>query len=502
MAKKQRPRNYLKPNQANLSGDLGRLVAEQDENLLEYYVGSERYLDRALRMSDPTVYFVGPKGIGKSAVLQMVRLRKPTEDKRIVNISPTSLAFSALTNLEATSPLLDDASRHQWLFRTLWDYVLALEILTREFPTQNAILDWIKGLFRDRHETEARKLLKISIGDDGHPEPMSRSFLAILREIELSVDVKGIKLAAKGTVEREAPKDMSKFGLLSLINTVAKNIFKILRHPYYILIDDLDLDWRDTPIQNTLLAAMFTSLKNFNVPPNLRCLVAIQERIYNELPIEHKDKFRDAVLEMSWDAASVRDMVETRLRANLDNSVGVAIWGTVFPEDGFERIWSATTGKPREAIRLASLCIDQARNQSHASVHEEDIHTAIRKFSGEKVADLGSEWNHKYPGLNALVKHFSGWKREFQLADLSDLAATVALRVMDDHHLPYAWVGGYGENPLGLARILLECQFFLYKRSRTDEAHIFDLSYHREITEEDHVAINPVYAPGLGLIGA
>lgn len=175
MTKKQRPRNYLRPNQENPSGDLGRLVAEQDDNLLDYYVNPERYLDRALRMSDPTVYFVGPKGIGKSAVLQMVRLRNPTEDKRIVNISPTSLAFSALTNLEATSPLLDDASKHQWLFRTLWDYVLALEILTREFPTQNAILDWIKGLFRDRHEVEARRLLKISLGDDGHPEPMSRS---------------------------------------------------------------------------------------------------------------------------------------------------------------------------------------------------------------------------------------------------------------------------------------------------------------------------------------
>ena len=71
--------------------DLGRLVAEEDQNLKSYYVGREFYLNRALDMTDPVIFFMGPKGIGKSAVLQMIRLEKSHDINRIINISPDDL---------------------------------------------------------------------------------------------------------------------------------------------------------------------------------------------------------------------------------------------------------------------------------------------------------------------------------------------------------------------------------------------------------------------------
>jgi hypothetical protein len=60
----------------------------------------------------------------------------------------------------------------------LWDYVLSLEIISREFPSENLLWNWVSSLFRGRHEKEARKLLSISMPDDGVPRSLSMKFLS------------------------------------------------------------------------------------------------------------------------------------------------------------------------------------------------------------------------------------------------------------------------------------------------------------------------------------
>ena len=44
MTKKAKERNYLKLRDPNDSLDFGRLVAEQDQNLAQYYVSEETFL--------------------------------------------------------------------------------------------------------------------------------------------------------------------------------------------------------------------------------------------------------------------------------------------------------------------------------------------------------------------------------------------------------------------------------------------------------------------------
>jgi hypothetical protein len=159
MSKKRRVRNYLAFREETGGPDLGRLVAENDQNLREYYVDSDRYVARALNVQDAAVFFMGPKGIGKSAVLQMVRLNRTSETERTINLSPDDLAFSALANVEAQSPFLSEAGRNQWLFKSLWDYVLSLEILRREYRNESAFSQYFLSIFRGKHEKEARKPL-------------------------------------------------------------------------------------------------------------------------------------------------------------------------------------------------------------------------------------------------------------------------------------------------------------------------------------------------------
>ena len=123
MGKRKKERNYLTGSTGKPVNHLGRLVAEEDPDLMRYYVNKERYVDRALSFPDPAVFFIGPKGVGKSAVLQMVRLLRAADASRVVSISPDDLAFSALANINADTPVLANAGQNKYLFKALWDYV-------------------------------------------------------------------------------------------------------------------------------------------------------------------------------------------------------------------------------------------------------------------------------------------------------------------------------------------------------------------------------------------
>jgi hypothetical protein len=141
-------RNYLKFKQGFGISDLKLTVAETEANLPSYYIGKDQYVDRAINREDLTSVFIGPKGTGKSAVLQMVRCHASASgnENRVIDLSPDDLAFRALSNIDARTPFLETPSQNRWLFTSLWDYVLSIEILTRELSDQGAI-NWTAPVF-------------------------------------------------------------------------------------------------------------------------------------------------------------------------------------------------------------------------------------------------------------------------------------------------------------------------------------------------------------------
>ena len=193
--KSKRTKNPLKN-----AGNFGRLMAEADKNLGLYYVGRERYVDKALCIDDPIIFIMGPKGIGKSAVLQMVRLEKKRDEKRIINIAPDDLAFSALANLKIESPLLTDAVRGSWLFKSLWDYVLLMELWEREnSQTQNRLEKFFSLFTKTKDKKRIQRLFEITISDSGKATTLTNRILELIKEIELSGQINGV--GARGSVK-------------------------------------------------------------------------------------------------------------------------------------------------------------------------------------------------------------------------------------------------------------------------------------------------------------
>ncbi len=473
-------------------------MAEEDPRLADFYVRPDRYVDRALSFDDPAVFFVGPKGAGKSAVLQMVRNRKASDADRLINISPDDLAFSALAQAKADIPLLPNAPQNQFIFKSLWDYVLSLEVIRRECRDRNAVLALLKKLFRAT-SPQANRLLQLSVSADGKPCSLSERILQLISEVGVSIQVAGAKIS--GNVVVDSGPGGSPHELLSLVNSVSKNLGNEIKKEYHVLIDDLDLHWTNEPTQNAFLEALFQSLRKLN-SGRLKFAVALRERIYRSLPLEDKDKFRDRICRVDWDADTVRDMVAMRLAA----ATGIGpeqVWGKLLPERAYAALMKRTGRRPREMIRLAALCIETAKSEGHRCVEDGDVGMAITRFSEEKLEDLASEINYQYRGFDRLARKLRGGPKAFSRGRVEELAMEIALEFGSARPdaPPYKWAAVYENDPDGLARIMMEVGLLNFKANRTAIAEEYDPSSPVEITGGSWFEVHPTYSPGLKCVG-
>jgi hypothetical protein len=474
----------------------GKLVAEEDLKLNTYYVGRDKYLEKALDRDNPINFFIGHKGVGKSAILQMVRLENNNNNKIIVNITPDDLAFSALANIQATSPLLLDTTKEQWLFKSLWDYVLLMELWTRETPS-NQRFTWFKEIFHSKDEKRLQRLFYLSFDKNGEPKNSSLTdrILQVIDEIEFHYDEVGGKIKLK-----ETEKD--KYMFLSEINHAVKIIPEMLKHEYFILIDDLDLHWRNEPSQNALIASLFLTIRKLS-SKKIKFLVSIREDIFVQLPIQDKDKMRDKICNIAWGSVLIKEMIKKRIVSIIGNCTEEEIWGDLFPANTFEVFAQHSTLKPREIVRLSYLCLESAIKNSHKRIQESDLYEALVNYSKERIADLDSEHHYKYSGLNYVIMKFYGKNKEFKLDMVKDIATELEMERMDKgSKSPYNWAGYFDSSPDQFAIILLEIGFLQIKANRTARPENFNRTKHGGIDKDTWFAVHPMYSHGLSLLGS
>jgi len=478
--------------------DLGRLVAEEDQNLNQYYVGRECYLDRALNIGDPVIFYMGPKGIGKSAVLQMIRLEKSQDEKRIINLSPDDIAFSAFANVRAENPLVRDIGSGQWLFKSLWDYVLLMELWERENSGVQDRWGSFKRLFRSKDEKRIHRLFDITITDKGKAVTLTDRILQLINEIEVSARSGEQEVSGKVTIDHNGG---GHFQILAEINHAVKMLPEMLDGEYYVLIDDLDLYWQNEPHQNAFIAALFLSLRRLSRQP-VKFVVSIREDIYTCLPLADKDKSRDRVCRMEWDLTCVKEMIEARV-ARATGCGRNMVWGDVYPENGFELLAQHSTRKPRELIRLASLCISRAVINGHKRVQAIDITEALREYSVERLGDLVSEYRFTYPNLDVVLQKFFGGAKQFAFGTLDSMATELALEALehDSMGMPWQWAGTYDERAEDFARLLIDIGFLQVKVNRTAAPQDYDADKIGPVTSALWFAVRPMYVPGLRLVG-
>ncbi|MCD4784118.1 MAG: hypothetical protein K8T10_09895 [Candidatus Eremiobacteraeota bacterium] len=309
---------------------IGDLNAEDDNYLPEYFYETLDFLEV---VSGRKSIITGPKGSGKSAIIQILK-KKQGHYPEIPEIADKILIFIDDPNevrelnkfteaVRSFGKIPDTSDSHNELTH-LWEIYIASKIGER-FISNNT-----------KYNIDTSKLenylskLKLYTGDKHDP--------GIVRNLPKYIKSLGIQLpeGPKGTVEFRAPhenieeKEENLRVLLRLIDDVLKDINFTRGEKgkgiieVWVLFDRVDeiYPWpgsgnRDN--QRQILGTLMTAYSDFRIHEYIKLKIFIRDDIYDELPFVNKDHFSDKVLKIEWDDTHLIMLLSKRIQFFLNN---------------------------------------------------------------------------------------------------------------------------------------------------------------------------------------
>jgi hypothetical protein len=102
------------------------------------------------------------------------------------------------------------------------------------------------------------------------------------------------------------------------------------------------------------------------------------------------------------------------------------------------------------------------------------------------------------------MRKLRGAQKEFPLEKLAELAfgAEVDVAERTAGSAEMSWMAGVWEQPKALARVLVNCGLLQLKEHQKADAEQHDFVEESQITERSWLAVHPMIAPGLRMLGS
>lgn len=394
---------------------------------------------------DPRCFVVGRTGSGKSAALQ--HLQEVHWD-HVIRINPEDLSLPYITNLQ-TIRTLDDLNVNLDLFWiALWKHVLLVEVIRHRYAVNTPVAkqNFLESM-RERFRKDPGKQAALSYLDEFaerfwcETEERVREITdKFTRKLDnaLGAEISGTVGAASGTLKagtksavestredrfEQAEKfqrivNDTQLGKLNKMISVLDEEILDDQHSTYIVIDDLDRDWVDDRLTNDLIRCLFRTVLDLKRVNHLKVLVALRTNIFQELDFGKRsggqeEKFRSLVLQVRWTRANLIHVLDARVRAAAARmGLEARVMGDLLPNSNKTRgnpldyILDRTLLRPRDAIAFANECLALGVGKTRLSW--DDIHTAERSYSTNRLLALRDEWKSTYPGIERLLTLFRG----------------------------------------------------------------------------------------------
>lgn len=390
----------------------GAPAAERDieRGLDDYFVESEAY--NRVRLGSKRIV-IGARGIGKSAIFQVLARRERDAGSYVIELSPEDYSYELLSQTMASE---DHGS---WAklgaYAVAWKYLIYIlimkEISKKKAHLKKGAANGIYRYVRDNHSNQQASKLS--------------ALVSYLKRLE------GIKI---GKYEASfKARELEKLYKLEEIHHLLPSLKEIASsRRIVVLVDELDRGWDSSEDARAFVAGLFQACISVNsLHDGLRVYMSLRQELYDDVPELYDDaqKYRDLIETLGWNESSLLRLIARRVRHSMPALAAAddeTCWDSLFSSlpgsrarGSFRYMIERTLYRPREIIQFCTQAIECSRESNsvipvkHAAVREaEDI------YSTERAKDIAAEHRFQYPGL---IKVFEAFRGRAQFLDREEL---------------------------------------------------------------------------------
>ncbi|MFF4499441.1 P-loop ATPase, Sll1717 family [Streptomyces sp. NPDC001401] len=471
--------------------NIGGEQAEADPLLMEAFYRSDDFETIASK-DDSRCFLIARTGSGKSAVLQRLEEENPTH---VVRIAPEDLSLNYITNLRVMHYLDELNVSLDPLFIALWKHVLLVELIRHRYkvdsydakknflltlrekikrdPGKKAALDYLEQ-FQDRFWVEAdervreiterfeERIQNEAKGTIGLPGTSPLNATATLTGG--SIDNFSTETRRELTARFQRIVNETQMARLNkMLKVLDEDILDSKQNFTFVVIDDLDRDWVDEKITNSLIRCLFRAVLDLQRVQNLKVIVALRTNIFENLDFGHRsggqeEKFRSLAMHMRWSPGELRDLVNDRFRvAAAKRGMRESSLSSILPRtnatrgDAFDYMLDRTLMRPRDIIAFVNESLTASMGSQNISW--EHIKTAEDGYSYKRLLALRDEWKMTYPDIDHVFSRFAGSVIPMSHDEFTHRIENVALLPAESWFRGRDWLseltGGMWDNPAG-----------------------------------------------------
>lgn len=446
MSKTSKNKKYL----IKRSSNVGSPDAETDDMLFDVFVdidNCEEILDTKSQKS----VLIGRTGTGKSAIIRYLK----KECDKLIEIEPEAMSLRFLSNSTILMYFKRLGVNLHLFYKVLWKHVFIVELLKLYFEDdedekkQNTFFHNLQSKFKGKGKGEIKKeqALKYMQGWAGDfwkkTEYRVRSMEKnIQSEFALSLGIPSEVLLAKiasKEIERETTTIEAKHKAESIINNSQVEelieIVKIMKDElfinhqkkFYIVVDNLDLEWIDDEIRYELIGAMIEVIKEFRQMQGVKIIISLRENL-NEIVFSgiknnggQREKFKPLFSDLEWTKEDLESLLNKRLLQLSDKQLSIinAFYATRRENStGFDYILERSFYRPRDIISFVNHAIKNAGNKEYFT--KDIIAKAEPSYSLERFQALEDEWSENFGSIKIICEFLRGINDGFRLKSIRD----------------------------------------------------------------------------------